>query len=65
MVLESETSSTSQEEAAELRIRADLAMKALTANGEGGIVFSVDEWGNADRDEEEDAYDSLVPGYFR
>ena len=39
-------------------------LKTLTAKGEGGIVFSVDEEGNADRDEMEEAYDSLVPVYF-
>ena len=65
VVLEAETYGTFQEEATELRIRAELALKTLTAKGEGGIVFSVDEEGNADRDEVEEAYDSLVPGYFR
>ena len=64
-VLESETFGTFQDDATELRIRAELALKTLTAKGEGGIVFSVDEEGNADRDEIEDAYDSLVPEYFR
>ena len=64
-VLESDTFGTFQTEAEDLRIRAELALKTLTAKGEGGIVFSVDEDGDADRDEMEDAYDSLVPGYFR
>jgi hypothetical protein len=56
---------TFQEDATELRIRAELALKTLNAKGEGGIVFSVDEEGNTDCDEMEEAYDSLVPGYFR
>jgi tetratricopeptide (TPR) repeat protein len=64
-VLENEMFGASQEDATELRIRAELALKTLTAKGEGGIVFSADEEGNPDRDEMEDAYDSLVPGYFR
>lgn len=65
VVLESETFGTFAEDATELRIRAELALKTLSAKGEGGIVFSVDESGNPDPDEIEDAYDSLVPGYFR
>ncbi len=65
LVLESETFGTYQEEATGLRIRAELALKTLTAKGEGGIVLSLDEEGNADQAEVEDAYDSLVPGYFR
>lgn len=65
VVLESETYGAYQEEATELRIRAELALKTLSAKGEGGIVFSADDDGNPDRDEMEDAYDSLVPGYFR
>ncbi|KAN0114720.1 hypothetical protein V8E51_004264 [Hyaloscypha variabilis] len=64
-VLESDPFGTFLGYATELRIRAELALKTLTANGEGGILFSLDEEGNADHDEMKDAYDSLVPGYFR
>lgn len=65
MVLESDTFGSYLDEATELRIRADQALRTLTANGEGGIVFSVDDDGNLDLDEMENAYDSLVPGFFR
>jgi len=65
MALESDAYGTFQDEATELRIRADLALRKLTTNGEGGIVLSLDDEGNADQAEVEDAYDSLVPGYFR
>jgi hypothetical protein len=64
-VLESDTLATFLDDANELRIRAELALKTLSAKGEGGIVFSFDDDGNPDPDEMEDAYDSLVPGYFR
>ena len=63
VVLESETFGIFLEEATELRIRAELALKTLTANGEGGMAFLIDEEGNLD--EMEDAYDSLIPGCFR
>jgi len=65
LVLESDTFGTYQDEATELRIRAELALRKLTTNGEGGVVLSLDDDGNADQTEMEDAYDSLVPGYFR
>lgn len=65
MVLESDPYGTFQDEATALRIRAELALRKLTTNGEGGIVVSLDDEGNADQGEVEDAYDSLVPGYFR
>lgn len=65
MVLDSDTYGTFQDEATQLRIRADLALRKLTTNEEGGIVLSLDDEGNADQAEVEDAYDSLVPGYFR
>lgn len=64
VVLESYTFGEFADEATKLRIRADVAMKALSAKGEGGVV-SLDENGNADEGEMEDVYDSLVPGYFR
>ena len=53
------------EDATVLRIRAELTLKSLTAKGEGGIVFSVDEEWSVDQEEMEDAYDALVPGNFR
>jgi len=65
VVPESETFGTFQEDATELRIRAELALKTQTAKSKVGIVFSVDEEGNTDRDAMEEAYDSLVPGYFK
>jgi hypothetical protein len=64
-VLEGDTYGTFQEDAAELRIIAELALKDLTATGEGGLVLSLDEEGIPDQAEMENAYDSLVPGYFR
>lgn len=64
-VLEADTFGTYQAEATALRIRADMALKTLTAKGEGGVVIALDEEGNADPVEEEEAYDALVPGYFR
>jgi hypothetical protein len=64
-VLESETLGESMAEANDLRIRAELALKTLTAKGEGAMVFSFGDDGNPDPDEMEEAYDSLVPGYFR
>lgn len=64
-VLESDTFGTFLDDASELRIRAELALKTLSAQGQGGIVFSFDDDGSPDPDEMEDAYDSLVSGYFR
>lgn len=65
IVLDSDTFGAYLDEAKELRDRADLALRKLNASGEGGVVFSVDDDGNPDADEEENAYDSLVPGFFR
>lgn len=64
-VLESGTFGASIDEANELRVRAELVLKTMTTNGKGGIVFGVDDDGNPDPEEMENAYDSLVPGYFR
>jgi hypothetical protein len=52
-------------EASEMRLRADLALRKLSGNGEGALVVTIDEDGNADPVETEDAYDALVPGFFR
>jgi hypothetical protein len=65
VVLESDTFGTYAKEADEMRIRAEVARRVLTGNGEGGLVIAIDEEGNADPGETEDSYDALVPGYFR
>jgi len=53
-------------EADQMRVRAEVARRDLTNSGEGtGLVFSLDEEGNADGAEIEDSYDALVPGFFR
>jgi hypothetical protein len=64
-VLESKTFGESMDEANDLRIRAELALKTLIAKGEGAIVFSSGDDGNPNPEEMEDAFDSLVPGCFR
>jgi hypothetical protein len=65
VVLESDTFGTFQDEATALRNRAELAIRELSAKGEGGGVLVLDEEGGVDQNEMEDAFDSLVPGYFR
>jgi hypothetical protein len=65
VVLESDTYGTFQTVANEMRLRAELARKELTSNGEGGVVISLDEEGDPDALETEELYDVLVPGYFR
>jgi len=65
VVLESDTYGTFQNVANEMRLRAELARKELTSNGEGGVVISLDEDGDPDALETEESYDVLVPGYFR
>jgi hypothetical protein len=64
-VMEDDTYGMYAKEAEELRIRAEVAQKTLTGNGEGGLIIAIDEKGNLDAGEEEDSYDALVPGYFR
>jgi hypothetical protein len=64
-VLNDDTFGTYKVEADEMRIRAEVARRDLTNSGEGGLVFAIDEEGNADAIEIEDSYDNLVPGYFR
>jgi len=51
-------------EAADLRHRAEVARLQLLASGEGGIIPFIDE-GIAERNQEEDSYDVLIPLYFR
>jgi hypothetical protein len=65
VVLESDTFGRYQNEANEMRIRAEVARRLLTGNGEGGVVIALDEEGNVDAGETEDSFDALVPGYFR
>jgi hypothetical protein len=64
-VLELDAFGHFQEDATELRIQAELALKKLFREGQGGLVLSLDEDGMPDKSEIELAYDSLVPGYFR
>ena len=64
VVLESDTYGTYASEAAQLRTRAEVARLRLLASGEGGIIPFIDE-DDAERDQEEDSYDALVPLYFR
>jgi hypothetical protein len=52
-------------EAAQLRKRAEVARRNLTHHVEGGIVQVLDKDGNVNFDEEVDAYDVLVPIFFR
>lgn len=52
-------------QAQQLRNRADVARRELTALGEGHTVEVLDDDGNVDYDEEDDAYDALVPIFFR
>jgi hypothetical protein len=65
IVLDDDLVGSYQKEAAEMRIRAEVALRKLTGKGEGGLVVTIDEEGNADAVETEDAYDALVPGFFR
>jgi hypothetical protein len=51
--------------AQELRNRAEVARKTLTAGGEGHVIEVLDEEGNVDYCEEDEAYDALVPIFFR
>jgi hypothetical protein len=63
-ILESDTFGTYSAKAAELRRRAELARQSLLASGEGGLIPFIDEY-EADRDEEEDNFDALVPLFYR
>jgi len=64
VVLESDVYGTYAAEAAELRKRAEVARQDLLNSGEGGLIPFIDEY-EAERDEEEDSYDALVPLFFR
>jgi hypothetical protein len=65
IVLESDTYGTWQNEANDMRLRAELAREQLISIGEGGFIISLDEDGDPDIFETEESYDALVPGYFR
>ncbi len=70
-VLEADTYGTYQQEADDMRRRAEVARAKLNNIGEGALlssgdaVVSLDDEGNVDAMEEEDTYDALIPGYFR
>jgi hypothetical protein len=64
-ILEDDAYGMYAKEAEELRVRAEVAQRILTTNGEGGVIIALDDRGNLDADEEEDSYDALVPGFFR
>jgi hypothetical protein len=63
-VMEDDTFGTYAKQSEEFRIKAEVALKFLTGNGEGGVIIAIDDQGNLDAIEE-DYYDALVPGYFR
>lgn len=65
VVLEDDAVGAYAAESTSKRTRAELARRKLTGNGEGNLVFTLDEHGNVDPNETEDSYDALVPGYFR
>jgi len=65
VVLEDDPYGTYNDEANDMRIRAEVARTTLMGNGEGALVVALDDDGNADSNEVEDSYDALVPGYFR
>lgn len=67
MVLEDDTYGKFAKEADALRLRAELARQQLTASGESGLglVFAIDEDGNADHDETEASYEALLPFFYR
>lgn len=52
-------------EGTQLRTRAELARANLTRLGQGDIVQVLDENGNVDLEDNDDAYDALVPIFFR
>lgn len=54
-----------QQTAQDLLARAGVARLNLTGMGEGHILHIIDEDGNVNFDEEDDAFDALVPIFFR
>jgi hypothetical protein len=51
--------------AQDLRARAGVAKLSLTGMGSGHIIHIIDEEGNMNFDEGDDAFDALVPIFFR
>jgi hypothetical protein len=51
--------------AQDLRTRAGIAKLTLQGKGGGQILQLMDEEGNVDLNDEDDAFDSLVPIFFR
>jgi hypothetical protein len=64
VVLESDVLGKFSSEADALRQRAEVARNQLMVSGEGGSIPFVDE-DDAERDQEEDSYDALVPLFYR
>lgn len=64
VVLESDTFGSFSSEAAGLRTRAEVARRQLLSSGEGGVIPFIGE-DDAERNQEEDSFDALVPLYFR
>lgn len=65
LVLESDIFGTFHKEADDMRIRAEMARRAIVSDGQGYVAVSINEECNADAAEEEDYYDALVPYVFR
>ena len=64
VVLESDMLGKFSSEADALRQRAEVARNQLVVSGEGGKIPFIDE-DDAERDQEEDSYDALVPLFYR
>ena len=64
VILESDVLGKFSSDAAALRHRAEVARQVLRASGEGGLIPFIDEE-DAERDQEEDSFDALVPLFFR
>jgi len=60
-----ETDPQNHQRAQEFRARAGVARLTLTGMGEGHILHIIDEDGNVEFDEEDDAFDALVPIFYR
>jgi hypothetical protein len=65
VVLDDDVAGFYHKEDCEMFRRAELALRILSQNGEGGLVVAIDDDGNADPLEIEAAYDALVPAFFR